>query len=386
MLKKNPLVGVVVSIAAVVFATACDTDDITTPNEFAAAEFSVGHDRNTVRVMTYNVYVGADVDVVLATENPEEIPFLVATAFQQLLATNFHERAQAIAKQIAFTRPHLIGLQEISTIRIQSPGDAIIGGTTPAEDVLFDYLDILLDALAAAGLHYSVAGVVENANVEVPMIVGFDPPAFDDVRLTDFDVVLARSDVPVSRVAEVRYIAELPVPSFGISIPRGFVAVDATVDGRTYRFANTHLEPFSELVQVPQAQQLIATMDDEEIPVIVVGDLNSRAPTGTTYQLFQSAGYVDAWTENVNIREGEGLTNPHDADLRNEEVNFDKRIDLIFVRNLAGSSEVSVVGPAFGYVLGDDFNERTRTGMWPSDHAGVVLEIHIPETGSTLAD
>ncbi len=119
----------------------------------------------------------------------------------------------------------------------------------------------------------------------------------------------------------------------------------------------------------------------------MLGDLNTRAPTGTTYQLFQSEGYVDAsWTENVNIGEGEGFTNPHDADLRNEEINLDRRIDLIFVRNIGGSSEVSVVGPAFGYVLGDDFNERTRTGMWPSDHAGVVLEIHIPETGSTLAE
>ena len=103
-------------------------------------------------VMTMNVYVGTDVDQILAAQDPAQIPILVALAFQEMLSTNFFERAEAIADQIQRTRPHLVGLQEISSIRVQSPGDAIIGGTIPATIVLFDYLDILMDALVARGL------------------------------------------------------------------------------------------------------------------------------------------------------------------------------------------------------------------------------------------
>ena len=115
-----------------------------------------------VKVMTRNIYVGTDVDVVLAAQNPEQVPVLVAQAFQTLLATNFQERAKALADEIKRNRPHLVGLQEVSLIRTQSPGDAVVGGTTPAETVLFDYLAILMDALKKRGLRYRVAGIIAD--------------------------------------------------------------------------------------------------------------------------------------------------------------------------------------------------------------------------------
>mgnify|MGYP000635640060 CR=1 FL=1 len=45
-------------------------------------------------------------------------------------------------------------------------------------------LQILADALAARGLDYTVAGKNQNVDVELPMLVGTSPLAFDDVRLT----------------------------------------------------------------------------------------------------------------------------------------------------------------------------------------------------------
>src|SRR5262245_26311095 len=110
-----------------------------------------------IRVMTQNVYYGFDVGPLLAAQDPAEIPILAAQAFQQLVATDFAERAGAMADEIAQRRPHLIGLQEIALIRIQSPGDAVAGGTSPAETVLFDHLEILMSALASRGLDYRVA-------------------------------------------------------------------------------------------------------------------------------------------------------------------------------------------------------------------------------------
>ena len=87
-------------------------------------------------VMTRNLYLGADLDPLLAESDPNQIPFLAAHAFQAVLASNFPERAQALAGEIAASRPHLVGLQEVSTYRVQSPGDAAFGGTTPATNVV----------------------------------------------------------------------------------------------------------------------------------------------------------------------------------------------------------------------------------------------------------
>lgn len=347
-------------------------------------EFDRGFHQDALTVMTRNIYVGANVDCVLAAQDPNEIPVRVAQAFQMLQATNFYERAEALAKEVFWTRPQLIGLQEISLIRTQSPGDAIIGGTTPAEDVVYDYLDIFLDALNAKGLHYSVAGVVQNSDVEVPMLVGTNPLAFDDVRLTDYDVVLARNGVQVSNVLTANYQARLIVPigSTQIEIPRGFVALDATVGSKTYRFVNTHLEPASipELVplQLAQAQELAATLQNETKPLIVVGDFNSEATSGQTYQFMVSEDYVDSWTRNIIPFNHNGYTAPHDDDLLNTHVNFNKRIDLIFVKSNVWRYGNQVIGPVFGIIVGDEYWNRTSSGLWPSDHGGVVSRLRIP--------
>ena len=96
----------------------------------------------SVTVMTRNIYVGADVDIILAAENPQDIPLLVTQAFQTMMATNFPERAVALAKEVFESNPHLIGLQEVSLLRTQIPGDAVIGGTIPAVDNLFQTKDV----------------------------------------------------------------------------------------------------------------------------------------------------------------------------------------------------------------------------------------------------
>jgi endonuclease/exonuclease/phosphatase family metal-dependent hydrolase len=315
------------------------------------------------------------VDAVLGAQSTEEVPVLVAQAFQTLLSTDFHERAQALADEIKHNRPHLIGLQEVSTIRTQSPGDAVIGGATPAENVRFDYLAILLEALRARGLHYRVAGIIQNADVEVPMVVNVSPLAFDDVRLTDYDVVLARQDVRTSNVTQVNYQARLVVPSFGAVIPRGYVALDAKIGRNRLRFVNTHLEPASipELlpIQLGQAQELVASLQNEPLPIVLVGDLNTQALTGATYQFLATQGYVDVWTEKKNRDEGEGNTCCHDPDLRNTTVHLDQRIDFILAKDNGASADRFLKG-ATARVVGDELRDRTPSGLWPSDHAGVV--------------
>lgn len=359
-------------------AAACMDNSVTAPHETAVSELSLNLDRGDdgLTVMNQNVYVGGNVDRVLFG-TPDQVPLLVAITFAEVLSTNAPARMGAIADEIARRRPHLIGLQEISIILRQSPGDFFIGNPQPATQVVFNYLDLLMAALAAHGLDYQVAGIVQNADVELPMLVDPSGPSFDDVRLIDHDVVLARGDVQVSDVVAANFDDALTV--LGIEIKRGYVALDATVRNRTYRFANTHLEPFDLGIKTGQAIDLIAALDGEDLPVVLVGDLNTPAPGGPVYQLFLQEGYIDTWPLNLKKGEGAGLTNPHDSDLRNEQVNFTQRIDYVLVKNR--NRGTSVLGAVFATVFGDEPSERLPIGLWPSDHGGVIVEARIPALG-----
>ena len=70
-------------------------------------------------------------------------------------------------------------------------------------------------------LKYSVAHSITNADVEVPMFDGGEPP-FTDLRLTDHDVILIRKGITASNLHSQSYAmqAEVPVP----------VAPDALID------------------------------------------------------------------------------------------------------------------------------------------------------------
>lgn len=341
-----------------------------------------------IRTATYNLYVGADIFRVTEADDPAEIPLIVAEIMQIVMATDFPERSHAIANQIAKTKPHLIGLQEVSLIRYQSPGDFLIGNPTPAEDVLYDYLDILQHALAARGLHYEVAGVVQNADVELPMFAGFDGdgnPLLDDVRLTDRDVILARKGVKTSNVQAENYAFNLEIPVAGTNVEflRGFVAVDARVTKRDYRFVNTHLE-----VQLPepipnfqgaQAVELATVLASETKPVILVGDFNSSIvdPSTQPYWILTGAGYVDTWLRKVG-RPWPGYTCCQNETVNNEVSWLDERIDLIFVRNETDFPAFPDLGPVRASVLGNRQRDKTPSGLWPSDHAGVYAKLIIP--------
>lgn len=311
-------------------------------------------------VMTYNVYVGSSSEPLLAVENLLQVPQEVANMYNNVIASDFPGRAAAIAKSIKAYQPHLIGLQEISLIRWQSPGDRITGGTVPAEEVVIDFLQILKGALQAEGLSYEVAGKVENIDVEMPM---FTDTGVVDVRLTDYDVILSRSDVMVSRPMSMNYTHALTIEMLGLEVQRGYIAIDATVSGVTYRVVNTHLEAFVAESRVAQTQELVDILSDETLPIVLLGDFNTRAPNGTAYQMLLSAGYVDVWQMDS---EGTGNTCCQDDDLLNTVSDLSVRIDQIFVRNLELPTSVRT------YTVGDKPADRLSSGLWPSDHAGVV--------------
>jgi len=350
-------------IAGALMFGACDSDSPTSLED-SLLEHRAGPPGKSsyVTVMTRNLYIGADVDPIIeaaATGQPELIPGLVDQAFQTMMFTNYPERAGAIADEIAAANPELIGVQEAYVISV---GEMVI-----------DFTSILQQQLLARGLDYYVAGSIKNTDVMIP------GDQAGVVSLVDYDVVLARSDVSTDNVVEQNYVARLPAFPLGdqeLQILRGFVAVDANVDGRTYRFVNTHPESgagYSALVRQGQIAELIAYLDDETLPVIIVGDLNTDGYTREPgYALLMDAGYKDAWVKFAGRREL-GFTSSHAADLTNQTVDFHHRIDHILASRL-GWAVVDIVGDE----VGDRFLTTGGYYLWPSDHAGLVGQLHVP--------
>lgn len=297
----------------------------------------------------------------------------MAQAFAQVQATNFAERAGRLADEIAAARPDLVGLQEVALYRRQSPGDAITGGTTPATTVALDFQQVLLAALSARGQSYVVVATRNGLDLEAPMLTDSGPagPTYDDLRFTDRDVILVQSTVTTAHAIAADYVARAFVTTGGVTIyiPRGWTSVATSVGGRVIRVVNTHLEieaaaPFQEA----QARELIDLLATETHPVLLLGDFNSAANVMTTqsYGLLTAAGFHDAWAE--RFRTDSGLTCCQASDLLNATSTLDQRVDFVFWRGTGVSvTRVDVVGA--------DSANRTASGLWPSDHAGVVAQV-----------
>lgn len=364
MLKKTEFVRILVLLFTVLLClSGCEKLKMPIVEEIDPLDAGI-REAQPLTVMTYNVYLGSSIESVLSVENLLQVPTEVGNVYETFIASDFPGRATGIAASIKAHQPHLVGLQEMSLIRRQILGDRIAGGLVAAEEVVMDFRVVLLDALRSEGLDYRLAAEVENVDVEMPM---FTDEGIVDVRLTDYDVILARSDVTISRPTTANFEDPYSVELIGLDIIRGYAAVDASVDGMTYRFVNTHLEAFSEEVRVAQIHELIESLSEETLPIVLVGDFNTPAPHGTAYQMLINAGYIDTWQVEAA---GTGNTCCQDADLRNEVSGHTTRIDQIFVSH--SESEVSVL---MTDTVGDTPVERGASGVWPSDHAGVVAEI-----------
>ncbi|HEY6587578.1 MAG TPA: endonuclease/exonuclease/phosphatase family protein [Nitrososphaeraceae archaeon] len=322
---------------------------------------------NRLTLMTWNIYQGANQSSIFTATTPSEFVTAVGSAYNRIQATNFIERADSIAEKIQEIRPDLIGLQEVILLRTQIPSD---GHATPATNISFDYLQILIDTLAERGLIYEPVVVQASTDIEVP---GVTSTGLVDIRFTDRDVLLARANTnfTLSNTNGTQFVAKLPLTTpFGTSnILRAWVSVDVTFDnGDKVRVVSTHLEALSPVIQELQADELIDWSDNTHLPIIFIGDFNSNAAgTGTkTYTKLKDVDFIDAW---VIKGKGTGFTCCQADDLLNQNSSLTERIDLVMFR---GNFEVKDIG-----IVGNSQNDRTISGLWPSDHAGVVANLKL---------
>jgi hypothetical protein len=319
-----------------------------------------------ISVMTQNLYVGADVDLViraLGSPDPNDDFAALLFAVETVGKTDFPARAEAIADQIARTRPHALGLQEVSQINI----DLRPLGVPAVVDQ--DFLALLQVALAARGLHYDVAATSDNINVS--LVSGL-------VRLRDHDALLVDADrVTVNAASGQNFALNLGPVAPGISLIRGWVWARTTIGGEAYAFASAHTEanlagaPVALLEQIRAAQvgEMIASFGPNE-RVVLMGDLNDK-PGSPMYNLLTSFGFTDSWAA---LRPGvAGLTCCHAADLSDAVADFDQRIDYIFTRGLGEGPQAKQFGAIdrFGEVPADRV-AGPASSIWPSDHAGLI--------------
>jgi hypothetical protein len=153
-----------------------------------------------VRVITRNLYLGADLTPVYTASTLQSLTIAAAQRFQVVQATDFPSRAKALAKEIKDADPDIIGVQEASLWRRGDPG-VLDGPLTPATTVVYDYLSILQAELAAQSDPYTVRVAQFAADGEVPTTLGYD------IRLTQRNAILAKSGLPPDELA----VSILPV-------------------------------------------------------------------------------------------------------------------------------------------------------------------------------
>jgi endonuclease/exonuclease/phosphatase family metal-dependent hydrolase len=353
-------------------------DDILAPEE---TDLRAGVERAgspDVGVMTWNLYVGSEIESIAAAGSLEELVYLAGLEWAAVQATDFRERAEAIADQIARRRPHAVALQEVSRFTLRAPS-AYTG--SPGNWVEHtDYLDILIAELADRGLTYLPAAVVDNFRLEVPALLGADPSTdLVDIRLEDMDVVLVRDDVEWHSAITANY-AESPsliVGGQSLEITRGFASAVIEVKGLPYRIVSTHLTPREEgeAEQLAQADELIAWLGSSDVPSFVMGDLNTAPGNAWTdsYGKFTDAGFSDLWA--LAMPGDPGPTCCQDNDLLNPVSILDRRFDLVFFRDPSPLDGIGLAGDLLATRLGADPSEKTPSNLWPSDHAGVAVTV-----------
>jgi endonuclease/exonuclease/phosphatase family metal-dependent hydrolase len=353
-------------VPAIALAVACDQNPVApTPVYNISSPPASARD---ITVMTQNLYVGADVDLViraLGTPDPgDDFPALLF-AIATVGKTDFPARAQAIADQIQGARPAAVGLQEVSRINI----DLRPLGVPLVVDQ--DFLAILQGALAERGLHYQVAAVSDNINVN--LVSGL-------VRLVDHDALLIDADrVTVNAASGQNFSVNLGPVAEGVVLVRGWVWARTTIAGRSFTFASAHTEAnlagappgLLEQIRAAQVGEIVASLGPNE-RVVLMGDLNDT-PGSPMYNVLTSAGFTDTWAA---LHPGaQGLTCCHLADLSDAVARFDQRIDYVFTRGVAGGD-----GKLFGQV--DRFGNVPADRLagpdypiWPSDHAGLLAAL-----------
>lgn len=347
-----------------------------------------GHREQIARVMTRNLYIGADLSQAISA--PDLVSFIAAAGavLRQVTATNFPVRAKGLAAEILRAQPDLVGLQEVTLLRTGPPSIApLVGGPKTASTVRYDYLALLLAELNRGEERYRPVVVENQLDFEAPAdengVAGDGPPAIPDAelngrftqRLVILERVHAGVDVSNPQGGHFQHLLVLPIVGRPVTVTRGWTRVDARVRGTApFRFVNTHLEKLDPStvhpsIRAQQAGELVAAGGPAtgELPVVLVGGLSSDDDTVApddqqAYRVLLGAGLVERSTSHPLscCIESYDLTTGTAAQ-------FDRQLDHIM------TNAPETVRLVESFVTG----RRKHHGYWDSYHAGLVSVLRI---------
>jgi endonuclease/exonuclease/phosphatase family metal-dependent hydrolase len=320
--------------------------------------------------MTYNVYLGADLQPLFGVTDPDELMRRAAEVFAHVEKVDFDVRAVALAREIIDADPDVVALQEVSlwgTAPLSNPRDIT---------VRYDFLTILLHELTRQGAGYRAAIVNPTFSGQLRI------SATTLGLFTDRNAIIVRSSVPSSELsiensAQGTYEAALTVPILDqtLVVYRGWASIDVHVRDRWYTVIDTHLEAFVPAIREAQVSELVGIIEAADHPVVLAGDLNVypegyRVVDAEEWQMFDSVGLVDSWVE---ADEAVAFTAGQSDDLDNEPSALDNMVDFV----LHDSADTVEAVEGSGHIAGEELDDRTDTvpPLWPSDHAGVVVTL-----------
>jgi hypothetical protein len=255
--------------------------------------------------------------------------------------------------------PTVVSLQEVSLVQ-----RLVWTGTQWSLLDQIDQLAALRTALAQLGLSYSLATEVYELDVTAPSNAGYF------VRVRDSEAILVRSDLPASiltvsnpQTGHYTHLLSFQTPVGPVIATAGWASIDITAMGSIVRIIDTHLESRSASIAAAQTNELLIVPAATNLAVVVAGDLNSGPGTTTHAYDVIAAAMTDTWS--ATKPNDPGLTLPlHGEDFFPYETSPDRRIDLVFTRGLR---------PVTDILVGTD--DLTPSGLYPSDHAGVVARV-----------
>ena len=354
----------------------------------------------TLTVMTRNVYLGGNINrpirAALDRTGREGVLALGHSNHELreiVERTDFAARSRLLAEEIAAARPALVGLLEGGVWR-NGPMELDKIARPDATEVDYDFLATLLADLANRGVRYEIVHVQQESDVEAPAFTGnpftgrAGSPA--DVRLTDRDVILVRSGAEI-RIegrggGHYRRPLEVRLADTTFRFVRGYAWADVAVGSARIRFITTHLESQSARLAREQAEELLnGPAADTGLSTVIACDCNSNPASpaarsglpigsGAAYRLITNDhGFIDLWLQDPG-RARPGNTAWLSELVTDERVDFERRVDLV----LARSTPAEQVSVSRAEVTGDELSDRDpATKLWPSDHAGVVVQLQI---------
>jgi len=372
--------GAVVALVAVM--AACDDTPSQSP---VSPQMGVvqGWERTSLDVYSQNLYLGGDTGPLFDPGVVGDITKLLPAVGQfwaDVQASDVPGRMAAIADEIAAQNPEVVGVQEALQFV------TLNGSFQPDGGAFIDLLGSLQAAIAARGLPYQVVVAQPATSSALPLAVDFSTGQVTQyLGFTDRVVILKRSDVVVTDIDSDVYGAAIPVTP-QVQIKRAWARATIDHEGEPYNFVATHLEtqrvrPIHDL----QAAELMSITGALDGVTVLVGDLNSDAegvegdPSWTpTYGNLIAAGFSDVWDMAPHSRTDPGLTCCV-ADLASPTLDRDQRIDFVLVRDSDGPilDEGLMRGHFRADVIGDQPSDKTDSGLWPSDHAGIVGSIRL---------